>query len=308
MSRLWILAAFAIALVAGTVADRPQDREPLVIGDYRVLSADLHIHSAAGSGGIMTPWGLVGEARRQDLDVIAVTDHNLAWGGRVARAFSRLVPGPIVLAGEEVTSQSQDLIAVGIESTISPSLPLREQIAEVHRQGGVAIAAHPVAVFHHAYRDSGAADLIDGTEVCHPVMYERAGAGEELIDFAERTPAAPIGSTDFHASGRLGVCRTFIFARDATERDVLQALRERHTVVYASNGRAFGDPELIRLADRLGLRETAARYTRARGDLLDWISRLAAGAGLAGLVLVTWFPPSRRGAADRESGRHAPAR
>ena len=287
MRRLWIPAILAVALVAGTVADRPHDREPIVAGDYVVLSGDFHLHSGLTSGGSMTPWGLVGEALRQDLDVIAITGHNEAWGGRVARAFSRVAASPIVLVGEEVTSATQDLIAVGIQSTVSPHLPLIDQIAEIHRQGGVAIAAHPIERFHRAYLDTRAAQAIDGTEVCHVVMYERPGSGDELIEFASGTDATPIGSSDFHASGRVGTCRTFVFAREATERGVLQAIRDRRTVVYAMNGRAFGDPELVRMADALGLRDVAARYTRARGSALDWISRLSAIAGLIGIALAT---------------------
>jgi hypothetical protein len=127
--------------------------------------------------------------------------------------------------------------------------------------------------------------MLDGREVCHPVMYERAGAGDELAAFATGIEAAPIGSSDFHRIGRLGTCRTFIFANDATPRDVLEAVRARRTVVYAA-GRAFGSPELGALADSAGLRDLARRYTQARGTTLDWISRVGAVAGLIGLSFV----------------------
>jgi predicted metal-dependent phosphoesterase TrpH len=297
VKRWWIPAVLALALIAGTVADRPRDREPVTAGDYMVLSGDFHLHSGLTSGGTMTPWGLVGEAIRQDLDVVAITGHNEAWGGRAARTFSHFVDGPIVLAGEEVTSATQDLIAVGIHSTVSPSLPLADQIAEIHRQGGVAIAAHPIDRFHQSYIDTGAVNDIDGTEVCHPVIYERQGAAEELSAFAARTSATPIGSSDFHASGRVGMCRTFLFASERTERGVLEAIRQHRTVVYAMNGRAFGDPHLVEMADALGLREAAAAYGRARGGMLDWISRLGAIAGLAGIALAMKPLSTRPGAA-----------
>jgi len=140
---LWIFAALLASIAVGTLADEPIARTPLRVGVYQVLSGDFHLHPALGSGGSLTPWGLVTEAQRQGLDVIAVTGHNTIWDARVAHAFSRLVDGPIVLIGEEVTSKTQDLVAVGIETTISPFLPLRDQIGEVHRQGGVAIAPHP---------------------------------------------------------------------------------------------------------------------------------------------------------------------
>jgi hypothetical protein len=185
---------------------------------------------------------------------------------------------------------------------VSPYLPLADQIAEIHRQGGVAIAAHPLAKYHAPYRDTGAIGSIDGTEVCHPVIYEQQGSAEELAAFAAMTKAAPIGSSDFHASGRVGTCRTFLFAREATERGVLQAIRERRTVVYA-NGHAFGDPQLVQAAETLGLREVAARYTRSRGGLLDWISRLGAIAALIGIARATTPLSIRPAAADHESDR-----
>ena len=297
MSRWWIPACLLGALVAGTIADRPVDRLPVTAGDYIVLSGDFHTHGGVMGGGAMTPWGLVGEAQRQDLDVVAITDHNATWGGRAARTFSRFVAGPIVLAGEEVTSTTQDLIAVGIQSTVSPYLSLRDQIAEIHRQGGVAIAAHPVVRFHAAYLDTGAVAMIDGTEVCHPVMYEHRESGAELIEFAGRTAATPIGSSDFHATGRVGTCRTFLFVREANERGVLDAIRNHRTVVYGMAGRAFGAPEFVQMAEALALRTVASRYREARGSALDWISRLAALAGLTGIVVATRPHSSRRGAA-----------
>ena len=308
MKRLWIAAVMLASITAGTLADQPDARTLRRIGAYEVLSGDFHLHPALGSGGTLTPWGLVTEARRQGLDVIAVTGHNTTWDGRVAHAFARLVDGPIVLIGEEVTSKTQDLVAIGIEATISPSLPLREQIEDVHRQGGVAIAPHPTARFQASYDDSGATALVDGTEVCHPLIYGMAEGAADLAAFASRTRATPIGSSDFHASGRVGTCRTFLFVEESSERGVLAAIRAHRTVVYGFNGRAFGDPELVRKADAAGLGGVAARYTAAHGNVLDWVSRLAGVAALAGLAITTKSRASRRAAERRGYGPRAPAR
>jgi hypothetical protein len=303
---LWIFAALLASIAVGTLADEPIARKPLRVGAYQVLSGDFHLHPALGSGGSLTPWGLVTEAQRQGLDVIAVTGHNTTWDARVAHAFSRLVDGPIVLIGEEVTAKTQDLVAVGIERTISPFLPLRDQIEEVHRQGGVAIAPHPTARFQAFYDGSGATALIDGTEVCHPLIYGIAEGASDLASFASRTPAAPIGASDFHASGRVGTCRTFIFVDEPTERGVLAAIRAHRTVVYGYNGRAFGDPDLVRQADAAGLRDVAARYTAAQGSALDWVSRIAAVGALIGLAITMKSRASRPAAERRGYGPRAP--
>jgi hypothetical protein len=292
----WFPIAFAIAIAAGTVADRPLLPDQRLIGGYRVLAGDFHLHSGMWSGGTLTPWGLVLEAERQGLDVIALTAHNETWDARVARAFARLAGGPVVLVGEEVTSPTQDLIAVGIETTISPWLPLVQQVAEVHRQGGVAIAPHPGVEYRRAYLESGASALIDGVEVCHPSIYSQTGRAAQYSAFLAETGAAPIGSSDFHWSSRAGRCRTFVFVREVSERGVLEALRAHRTVVYVGN-QAFGTPELVRLADSAGLAARAQSSLESRGTVIDWIARAAAGAGMLGVAL--WFRAhaTRRGAA-----------
>ena len=61
-ARVWIPLALVAALVAGTVADRPEPSPAIRIGGYRVLSGDFHLHSGMWSGGTLTPWGLVPEA------------------------------------------------------------------------------------------------------------------------------------------------------------------------------------------------------------------------------------------------------
>jgi hypothetical protein len=289
----WVLFALLLAGVsAGTLADAPPDRPALFLGGYQVLAADFHLHSSMWSSGTLTPWGLVLEAQRQRLDVIGVTGHNETFDAKIARGFARLVDnGPLVLVGEEVISKTQDLIAVGIESTVSPWLPLVDQIAEVHRQGGVAIAPHPGREYWTAY--APAMGLIDGAEACHPMIWEMAGRADEAADFARRTTATPIGSSDFHYSGRPGSCRTFVFVRAVTEAGVLDAIRAHRTVVYGYGGRAFGDPALVHLADGAGLRERAQTFTGSDGGLLDWISRLTAAAGLLGIALLTRAPSLR---------------
>ena len=307
-ARIWIPVAFLLSILAGTIADTPPDRSPIYAGGYRVLAGDFHLHSGLGGGGTLTPWGLVTQAQRQELDVVALTGHNTTWDAHAAHAFSRIASGPIVLMGEEITSKTQDLIAVGIETSISPALPLTEQIAEIHRQGGIAIAAHPVPRFHLPYSSTGANTMIDGTEVCHPIMYELAGSGQALADFADATRATPIGSSDFHSTGRPGLCRTFVFVTEATERGVIQALRDHRTVTYGVDGRAFGDPALITLAARAGLPAVAARFKNDHGGTFDWISRLTAGAALFGVALSLKPRASRPAGAPLGSDPHAPAR
>ena len=94
--------------------------------------------------------------------------------------------------------------------------------------------------------------VLDGAEVCHPSIYRSERHRADMRAFYARTALTAIGSSDFHGMGRMGLCRTYIFARDASEAAVFEALRARHTVVYDERGNAYGDPELIRLAGQDG--------------------------------------------------------
>ncbi len=277
-----------LAIGIGTVNDRPRVRPPISIGGYRVLAADFHLHSS-WSDGALTPWGLVLEAERQGLDAIAITGHNLTIDGKVGRWFSQRIGGPTVLAGEEILATPKyHLIAAGISRWVSFQQPAASAIDEIHRQGGIAIAAHPLQRSWDGY-DAAAIERLDGAEICHPIVYGDDRAQAELEHFAARGTFAAIGSSDFHGLGQLGVCRTYVFARDASEEAILEAVRARRTVVYGRDGKAFGDPALIRLAGENGrLREGEPPNTR--GTTSDWFSRL----GLLGLALAVFGPRGRR--------------
>jgi hypothetical protein len=157
-----------------------------------------------------------------------------------------------------------------------------QSIAEIHRQGGVAIAAHPLRSYWPAY-DPAAMRGLDGAEVLHPAAFTGPEFAAELREFYERKPLAAIGSTDFHATGHPGFSRTYVFLREtgeaATQAAILGALRERHTVAVGPDGRAYGDPELIRLSEANGGLPRSGVVAETGG----W-SRLSRAAALAGML------------------------
>ena len=282
--RLVAAAVLAASLAAGTLADRPRPRPPIEMDGYRVLAVDLHTHSSMWSDGALTPWGLVLEADRQGLDAIAITGHNDQFDARVGHAFARVAGGVIVLRGEEILSDpGYHMIAVGIRDRVSFRQTAAQAIDDIHRQGGIAIAAHPLRAFWPAY-DAAAMERLDGAEICHPLIYGREGAQQELEEFAARGPVAAIGSSDAHGTGPMGFCRTYVFAREASESAILDALRARRTVVFGRGGKVYGDPALVRLAAADARLRDAAR-PHAQAGALDEISRIGGIIGLAGLLM-----------------------
>src|SRR5262249_20695999 len=286
------LAAWGLlvaALAIGAVIDRPAVRAPVSIGGYRVLAADFPTPSSTWRCGALTPFGLVLEAKRQGLDVIAITGHNEVIDAKVGRWFSSLLEGPTVLVGEEIlheppSAPNYHLIAAGIRERVSFQQSAASAIDEIHRQGGVAIAAHPMPEFWPAY-DGAAMERLDAAEICHPMIYAMPDVQRELVGFAARGRVAAIGSSDFHGIGPMGMCRTFVFARDASAEAIVDALRAHRTVVYGLPDRPFGDPELVKLVEHdARLREQAVPDWR--GGALAWINRIA-GLLALGVVALT---------------------
>ena len=272
------IALLLSSIVCGTIADRPVDPARLVIGGYDVLAGDFHVHPV-----LISAWDLVLEARRRAVDVVGITPHNQRFSAVIGRWFARRVGGPTVVVGAEERGRAYHLIALGIATNVSARQPAADAIADVHRQGGVAIAAHPVAEFWPAF-DGRALASLDGAEVMGPTAYRNRARAAELRSFFARGRFAAIGSSDYHGLGAIGFARTYVFARGRSEAAVLDALKARRTIVYDRDGSAFGDPALIALADRDGrLRQLDTVRPTASGPL-TWMSRVA---GIAGLLLLT---------------------
>lgn len=252
----WAAACFLIVSIAvGTISDRPRQNPELMLGGYRVLAADFHIHSFPLSWGVLSPWDTVMEARWQALDVIAMTPHNHTWVAKVGQWFSQWSGGPMVLIGEEIHSIGYHVLAIGIRNSIAWRQPASSAIDEVHRQGGVAIAAHPINAY--AAYDSEAMRKLDGAEVVHPVGLRNEVLADQLRQFFGRTRLTAFGDSDYHIGplspqlGAMGLCRTYVFVREQTEKSLLDALRQGHTVVY-DREHIYGDPAMIQLAKEDG--------------------------------------------------------
>ena len=249
--RLAAVALFTVCVGVGTLRDRVHTRSPIQVDGYEILSGDFHVHAFLGDGGL-APWVLQYQAARAGLDVITITNHNQTLAGRIGRWASRRSSGPMLIAGEEITGTDFHLIAVGIERAVDWKQPARDAIDQVHAQGGVAIAAHPLRGFSEGY-DERALRELDGLEAAHPDALQ-AVTRLQFEEFYNRTTAlntnvAAIGSSDFHMEGPLGLCRTYLFVRERSQAGVVDAIRDGRTVGRCGSERLRGRPELVQLLE-----------------------------------------------------------
>ena len=276
-----IARASAVLLIAGALGGSLAgtglpSRTPARDGEFFVLAGDFHVHGFPGDGALPA-WALRDEARRRGLDVIAFTNHNQRLAGRIGRFVAGDTATPLVLRAEEITAAHYHMAAVGIERAIPGTLPAAEAIAEVHAQGGVAIAAHPDAMFWRGL-DEAAQRTLDGAEIAHPMILGDPISRAQLIAFTRSTRElnphlAPIGSTDYHYRQPMGLCRTYLFVREYSEAGVLEAIRAGRTVAFDPEGGLYGDPDLTAAVERV---RAAARPPAAWRRVLDVFSGVLA--------------------------------
>ncbi|MBK8253163.1 MAG: CehA/McbA family metallohydrolase [Polyangiaceae bacterium] len=289
--KLGCAAVLALSAVVGTAVDEAPQIPITMRAGYRVLEVDLHSHTRFADG-FLSPFDLVLHARRKSLDALAITDHNILFPALMGRAFSRAVGGPTILVGEEVTTRDYHVHAIGLTSRIDASLPLDRVIDEAHAQGAVMIAAHPVKRFWPLLVP--ARHKFDAAEVMHPIAFgDRRGGGwswEEMRTYYEDARAeghnlGAVAASDYHFFSPLGVVRTLVFAESDGEEHILEALRERRTVVFDANGNAYGNAALMDALRREPYQMRAQDYNYRGNGALDVLFRTLGFMALAGVFL-----------------------
>jgi len=124
--------------------------EKIFVADDEI-AVDLHLHTIYSHDSVADIKKLLIFADRKGLGAIAITDHNDFEGVRRAKniADDLKARGVIkkdffIIPGEEITLADGHINALFIKTYIYQNMSVSETIAEIHRQGGLAIAPHPV--------------------------------------------------------------------------------------------------------------------------------------------------------------------
>jgi hypothetical protein len=280
-----LVSAGMLAATASEPAPRVRVRALADEPGMLLLAVDLHVHTVPGDGALL-PWDLAREAGRRGLDAIAITAHNQMIGVQATKPLSTPF-GVLLIPGEEITMPHVHIAAVGLDHAIDWRGSIPAIAAAVHAQAGVAIAAHPAGDQRAAWTDDDFR-AVDGVEVAQPTMYTSRAYREDFraaYDKARRAHPniAAIGSSDDHTGEPIGLCRTYVFVREATADGVVDAIRKGRTVACDADGVVTGPPALA--AEVAGI----CRVDAAAGQETPTLSRLATGLTWIGLVALAFF-------------------
>lgn len=108
--------------------------------------ADMHLHSLFSDGTATVAQILDHVERHTTLDVVAITDHERIDGAlRAAELHAAGTYSFDLVIGEEITTRRGHVLALFVTERVPALRPLSETLRAIHAQGGIAIAAHPLA-------------------------------------------------------------------------------------------------------------------------------------------------------------------
>ncbi len=108
--------------------------------------ADLHIHTRVSDGMASVSQVLEYIEHRTDLDAVAITDHEDISGGLEARDLAgRRGYRFEVIPGAEITTLQGHVLALFLERTPPSFRGIDSTLETIHREGGIAIAPHPLS-------------------------------------------------------------------------------------------------------------------------------------------------------------------
>lgn len=208
-------------------------------GETRLGRCDPHIHTTY-SDGLGTPREVVERAVELGLDVIAIADHDSVQGALEAREIATREGYPIeVIAGSEVTTaRGVHLLALFVEERLPMLQPAARTIEAIARQGGIALAPHPLSALtpsmgRRMIEGLLAAGLpLVGVETVNPSPAGRPR--QRLLALNRRWGLAEFGGSDAHFPAHIAAAYTLFPGRTAHE--FRHALLARTTVAQAAEG------------------------------------------------------------------------
>jgi predicted metal-dependent phosphoesterase TrpH len=203
---------------------------------------DLHTHTSHSSPcGHMTAEELIEAAIEAGLDGVAVTEHLVIGGARVAQEVGRHKYGYPVFCGIEAKATVfGDVLVFGCQRNFEPSIPwgvLRRMVSEA---GGVLVPAHPFRRWdrHSLWNyleDHGLSlsdclaqmDFVQGLaaiEVCNDGC--QVEENDEAADLARVLALPGIGGSDAHIATRVGCAATWFLGEISTDAELVAALKQ----------------------------------------------------------------------------------
>ncbi len=188
--------------------------------------ADLHMHSTYSDGIGTIEQILEHVQHKTDLDVIALTDHDVIEGSlRIRDLWQKGKYRFDFVVGEEVSTKEGHLLGLFLEKLVPQGLSMERSIDLIHEQGGLAIIAHPL---HPLFKHSCSREVMDRIHNNKAVWFDAVEtwnasfcgiyANRQAMRANRLVYGLPeVGNSDAHTLNAIGRGRTWFEGKNAQD-------------------------------------------------------------------------------------------
>ena len=168
-----------------------------------MLRVEFHCHTLYSKDSLARPEDILAACRRKGIDRVVITDHNSIAGALEAQ---KLDPERVIV-GEEIMTQSGELLAAFVRQEIPAGLPPLEAIARLRAQGAFISVSHPFDKLRSGHWELPAlleiAPLVDAIETFNARCYLPA-CNQQASRFAHEHDLPGTAGSDAHAVFEVG--------------------------------------------------------------------------------------------------------
>jgi predicted metal-dependent phosphoesterase TrpH len=204
--------------------------------------SDLHIHSIHSHDGTASVSAILKYASsKTDLNVLAITDHDAMAGVSEAMALAPKYNLEVV-PGVEVSSKDGHVLCLFINRLIPAGLSLLETVLRVADQGGLCIAAHPMAKAVNSLKFDTIRETLSHPEAVKTLVGVEAFNGglvytrsNKMVEEESRSlPLAQLGDSDAHILRMIGTGSSWF--EGTTAQELKTAIINRNTTPRRGTG------------------------------------------------------------------------
>jgi predicted metal-dependent phosphoesterase TrpH len=167
-----------------------------------MVKFDLHIHSKYSSDGILDPKNIVKIAIKNNLNGVAVTDHNTIQGGLKAKNYE--TEDFKVIVGSEIMTDQGEIIGIFLSEEIK-STNLIDVIYEIKNQNGITVIPHPFDDMRHSalHPNDEYVSLIDVIEGFNSrCIFQKYN--DKAVEYANKHNLPLVAGSDAHFGNEIG--------------------------------------------------------------------------------------------------------
>lgn len=188
---------------------------------------DLHIHTNH-SDGVMSVEQAVETAKNKGLTGMAITDHDTIDGLKDAQKACKK-HGLLFIPGLEITTPGGDILALNANKKIIFNGSYEKIIEDIHKNGGIAILAHPFAghLPDPITDKEDVLEMLDAIEVFN--SNTNLPANMMAIEFAKQIGKPGFAASDAHRPDEIS--KAFIGSSATDAAGLMSAIKKGQVVI-----------------------------------------------------------------------------